>query len=476
MRLHLTRFGLLALVLFAIPVFGREMLWSSERPGSSTDDPIECPKDLSGRSVKCPRVRAIHSTDTSDEGATAYLLKVDPFLGYQRGRELFVREFSQSDGVFGESGKMAGRVLEDQATKIMTRDHVASCALCHNVPFRDGGSGATIFKNGGTVRNTPYLFGAGLVEMLGWQIRLKLLEKGDSNRNGFIDKGESSHVHAVIGNLPVNETGEQVSVDFGRFGDVDGDGKPDLNSVCFIWYVDQDGKRIPWARCLNDDGVAGYNFEVQVFGWGHGRASLAGRIPITSTLRAFTAQAFDNHAGLQPCDRTLNEEPDSDGLALTSLPGDPQFFNGRTRDRALVKNVQGISLDDPDRDGILEELTEGDMDLIEFYQLNHPMPAETMRTSMRQRGRELLTSLRCTQCHVPDWKLEKDNRTDADYTRRYLGDRRFVTLSVSPNEKSGRLEGQLKWLTCLPSAVFSASSGSTRTLAEPRREGFTISR
>src|SRR5262249_14240076 len=156
----------------------------------------------------------------------------------------------------------------------------------------------------------------------------------DTNRNGFIDRGESENVAAVVANISNEQAArglEQKSIDFGHFGDLDHDGKPDLNSVCFVWYVDKDGKRIPWARSLQDEGVAGYNFEVQVFGWGHGRATLAGRVPITSTLRAFTAQAFDNHSGLQACDRTLNEEPQSDGFALVSQPGAPQFFSGRTR-------------------------------------------------------------------------------------------------------------------------------------------------
>jgi len=462
---------LLALVLVA-PAFAFDMKWSPERPGTSTDDPIQFPKDLSGRSIKCPRVRAVHSDNVADEGATGYLLKVDPWLGYQRGRELFVREFSLSDGVFGESGKPAGRVLEDQATKIMTRDHVASCTLCHNVPFRDGGAGATIFKNGGTGRNTPHVFGAGLMEMLGWQIRLKMLEKGDTNRNGFIDKGESENVHAVVENLSVGETGERVAIDFGTFGDADGDGKPDLNTVCFVWYVDKDGKRIPWARSLKDDGVAGYNFEVQVFGWGHGRATLAGRIPINSTLRAFSALAFDNHAGLQAYDPTLNDEPKRDGLALVSLPGAPQFFNGSTRDRGLAKNAEGISLDDPDRDGVLEEITEGDMDLIEFYQLNHPVPAETALTPLRKRGRELLSTSGCTQCHVPNWKLEGDNRQDRDYTRRYLGDRRFFNVAIAPNSTTGKLEGKLEMLTRAPGSIVTSNGG--KTIGEPKREDFMV--
>jgi len=469
---------LILALLLAAPALAFDMsTWSPERPGNSTDDPIQYPKDLSGRSIKCPRVRAVHSENAADEGATAYLTEADPWLGYQRGRELFLREFSLADGVFGEPGKPAGRVLEDQASKIMTRDHVASCALCHNVPFRDGGAGLTMFKNSGTGRNTPHVFGSGLVEMLGWQMRLQMLEKGDTNGNGYIDKGESEKVHAIVENLPAGESGEHATIDFGTFGDLDGDGKPDLNSVCFVWYVDKNGKRIPWARSLNDDGVAGYNFEVQVFGWGHGRATLAGRIPLNSTLRAFSALAFDNHQGLQAYDKTLNDEPNSDGMALTSLPGAQQFFSGSTRDRGLVKDAHGISLDDPDRDGVPEEVTEGDMDLIEFYQLNHPSPAETQLTPMRKRGKELLTAAGCTACHVPDWKLQGDNRKDPNYTHRYVGDRRFFNLAVAPNEKTSRLEGKLEWLTSTTSGAAAPQhgpAGPQHAAAVPKRGAFKI--
>src|SRR5262249_17161883 len=126
-----------------------------------------------------------------------------------------------------------------------------------------------------------------------------------------------------------------------------------------------------------------------------------------------------------------------------------------------------------DRDGVLEELTEGDMDLVEFYQLNHPVPAETTLTPLRQRGRELLTSTGCAYCHVPDWKLEGDNRKDPDYTHRYLRDRRFFNLAVAPNAKTGKLEGKLEWLT--KSLGDKANGGNGKSAMEPKRGSATIS-
>ena len=48
-----------------------DLLPSPERPGNSNDDPIKSPKDLSGRSIKCPRVRAVSADWSGDPWLTA---------------------------------------------------------------------------------------------------------------------------------------------------------------------------------------------------------------------------------------------------------------------------------------------------------------------------------------------------------------------------------------------------------------------
>ncbi|HEU4754138.1 MAG TPA: hypothetical protein VFU47_13595, partial [Armatimonadota bacterium] len=152
--------------------------YHSERPGGSADDPVVAERDLSGRSVKTPRVRILHSRDPRQAGASAYFLFADPWLGSARGRDLFLREFAAWEGVFGESGQHGGPLLDDGVTRQASLGHVSSCGMCHNTPYRDAGAGVTIPKNGGTGRNTPHLFGGGLLEMLGWQLRLQLLAQG----------------------------------------------------------------------------------------------------------------------------------------------------------------------------------------------------------------------------------------------------------------------------------------------------------
>src|SRR5439155_19027684 len=110
-----------------------------------------------------------------------------------------------------------GIILPDGASKMMDRGHVNSCGLCHNVPYRDGGAGATIPKNGGSGRNTPHLFGGGLVEMIGLQMRLQALAIADTNRDGWISLEEARGKRCILSNLPDGVPGERVTIDFGTF-------------------------------------------------------------------------------------------------------------------------------------------------------------------------------------------------------------------------------------------------------------------
>src|SRR5215813_4726970 len=94
-----------------------------ERPGNSTDNPIDTPRDLSGCSIKNPRIRIVHTTDPSLRGGSMYLQQVDPWLGYKWGWSLTQREFRERDGVYGDTGKLDGILLPDGATKMMSRGH-----------------------------------------------------------------------------------------------------------------------------------------------------------------------------------------------------------------------------------------------------------------------------------------------------------------------------------------------------------------
>jgi hypothetical protein len=439
--------GVLATLYLSQQFFLRAQ--QSERPGNSLDNPIEMPRDLSGLSIKSPRIRIVHTTDPWQEGGSMYLQEVDPWLGWMWGKNLTQRSFRERDGVYGDNGKIEGIMLPDGASKMMDRSHTNSCGTCHNVPYRDGGAGLTMSKNGGTGRNTPHMFGLGPVEMLGLQIRLQALAMADTNRDGWISKEEMKGKRCVIYNLPEGVEGERVAIDLGSFDDENGDGLPDLNPLFHPIWVDKYGQRIAWARSLKSPEVAGYTFEVKVFGWGD--LFVPFRPPTSTTLRSFTLAPFEIHSGLQAHDPTLYTSPNRDALALVSNAGAQQFITAAGKDRGSVRaptktGLPGISLDDPDRDGYCEEISEGDMDMAEWYLLNHPAPARSKITPDVKAGEKLFHKAGCTSCHVPDWHLFAHNPDAKDYTQRFDGDRRFFELLPSWNDKTDRLEGKVVML------------------------------
>lgn len=445
--------GCLALASAAVS-FGQQ----SERPGGSLDNPIDAPRDLSGLSIKYPRVKLVHTNEADTPGGSLWLQQRDPWLVWQMGRGLFQREFREAEGVFGEAGKLDGPRLPDGATKIASRSHVNSCATCHSNPYRDAGAGTTIPKNGGTGRNTPHLFGAGLVEMLGQQMRLQILAQADDNRDGWISLTEAAgrSCRMVPDPLQVGQT-----LDFGAFDDRNGDGRPDLNEAVHPVFVDAGGRRLATAGKLTDPDVAGYNIEVLVFGFGNLYTPY--RPPIPSTLRAFTASTFDIHQGMQPYDPTTLNDPDGDGFSAPSNAGCPQPLTQAGRDRGKVLTSHGISRDDPDRDGYCNEISEGELDLVEWHLLNHPRPGRGEITAAVTTGEAVFRRIGCAQCHVPDWQILPAAPDADDYARRFAGDRRFFDLDASWNPKSARMEAKLTFLT-------SDKSGERL----PKRGGFPV--
>ena len=127
--------------------------------------------------------------------------------------------------------------------------------------------------------------------------------------------------------------------------------------------------------------------------------------------------------------------------------------------RAKKRGPTGISQDDPDGDGYCE--IRGDLDVVEWYLLNHP--SQRGRITEVQAGEKLFHRIGCAGCHVPDWHLFAANPGAQDYTQRYDGDRRFFDLHVAYNDNTERLEGRLQYL---------ADRQVNRWL--PRRQAYTV--
>ncbi|MBI5153694.1 hypothetical protein HZA57_00520 [Candidatus Poribacteria bacterium] len=409
----------------------------SERPGTSLDGwSAQEAKDVTGYSIKNHRVRVIHSTDAAVPGTSGWIIRRDPWLAFQLGRNMYQREWRERDGASGNRGEFFGAPLPDGRTQPVPLADMTSCGTCHGNIYREPGPGLTIPRSSGKGRNTPGNFGLGLIEMIALQNRLRLLQIADPSRDGWVSRDEMQGQALTVSPAP----GMPV-VNFGANADADGDGRPDLNKVLRVWFVDSDGRRLPSATSLNDPGVAGYSFTLQPFGWGEHDGG------VTSTIRSFVRDAMKAHFSLELHDRTFLDDEDVNGVAGTSILGAQQFTLEEPPDKGASLTLLGLSNDDPDGDGTIEELTEGDADLLEFYLLHAPVPAQMKEIPAVEHGRQLMGTFGCTSCHVPDWSIEAANPGDADVHKRYAGDRRLLEVKGEWNGVRDRLELKVTKLT-----------------------------
>jgi|HubBroStandDraft_3_1064219.scaffolds.fasta_scaffold00306_6 hypothetical protein len=390
----------------------------------------ESANDPTGVSIPYPLVHLVHSSDDGKVGATGWFGRRDPFLLYQLGRDLLNRSFQLKHGAYGRPAELSVPLYREDPEgpqngplARIARDHTSSCGFCHSSPYREPGGGQTIGSTSAPGRNSPHFFGAGLVEMLGEQIRRQVLERYDANHNGVIDRAE------VAGPRPVLIAPEPGAppIDFGDLAPGP-DGVPRLNPLFRVWYLDARGRVLADAYGLDDPRVAAFNFAVEPFGWGRGwhqigthRVSEGGE---AATIRGFYTSAADVHMGLQAHDPTQQER--GNGLGARSLAGAQQYAAlGGAPDHGRKLSRGGVSLDDPDGDGHPSELTEGDVDAVEFYMLHAPAPA-VRATARSEQGRRVLQAAGCVRCHVESWRIEA-----RDLARGSPGDRRLFALETA---------------------------------------------
>jgi hypothetical protein len=392
-------------------------------------------RDPTGILIPYRLVHLVHSSDLALKGTTADLRSRDPFLFYQLGRDLVNRQFDLKHGIYGQTGSLnvplyarsSRTTLVHGMPARFARDHSSSCGMCHSSLFREPSAGQTIGSTGGMGRNTPHFFGAGIVEMLGEQIRAQILERYDLDHDGMISRAEVAAPCPV----EIRSTPEAAAIDYGDL-QPGPDGVPRLNSLFRVWYVDASGRILKDAVSFKDPRVAAFGFAAQPFGWGRGYQEIDGtRVSEggeSSTLRQFYTVAADFHMGLQAYDPTQQgrdpEASGAGGLARVSLNGAQQFDFGGSVDPGQKLTPKGLSLDDPDHDGHFNELTEGDVDAVEFFLLHTPQPA-VRATESSEEGRAVLLQTGCTRCHVENWRLEaKDDR------RGLRGDLRLFRLET----------------------------------------------
>jgi hypothetical protein len=294
--------------------------------------------------------------DWSTPDSSAFIIARDPFRGIKRGRQIFQRKFTRTQGQGPLFGDGAGNINVDLAIGAGLSD---SCASCHGRPRGAAGSGGDVATRPDS-RDAPHLFGLGLKEMLADEITTGLRAiraaalaqakaTGQAVTSPLVAKGIS------YGSITANPDG---SLDTSQVKGVDAD------------------------------------LRVRPF-FAHGG---------TISMREFAVGALNAEMGLQAVDPDLLAA--SQGALVTTPAG--MVLDG-SQDVVEAPPAPNGSAD-PDGDGVADEVPNALVDYLEFYLLNYFKPGHGETPTGVTSGRVKFHSLGCAGCHVPDLTVDHDRR------------------------------------------------------------------
>jgi hypothetical protein len=299
--------------------------------------------------------------DVFTERSSVYLIKRDPARSVRRGRQLFQRKFTREQGLgprvdATSSGDIA-------AVRELGAGLADSCAACHGRPRGSAGHGGDVVTRPDS-RDSPHLFGLGLVEQLADEITRDLrairdltLEQasasGATATNALTSKGVS---YGVIAAAP-------------------------------------DGT-------LDTSGVEGVDADLRVRPFFHHGGTIS--------IREFVIGALKAEMGLTTNDPTLCAltEPG----AIESVTSPSGFVFDPAEDTFERPPVCPGGDPDPDGDGVVDEIDPAVVDHLEFYLLNYFKPGRGRETARSRQGLALMEKIGCTECHVQNLTLERDRR------------------------------------------------------------------
>ncbi|HEX7081569.1 MAG TPA: di-heme oxidoredictase family protein [Gammaproteobacteria bacterium] len=308
-------------------------------------------------------------------GSSIYLIKRDPARAIRRGRQVFQRKFTASEGLgprvsFTSEGDVT-------ATRALGAGLADSCAACHGRPRGAAGNGGDVATFPDS-RDAPHLFGLGLIEMLADEMTADLRAIRDDALAAAAGKRRA----------PVRRELVSKGVDFGAITAFP-NGRVDTSKV---------------------EGVSA-DLRVRPF-FAEGRSA---------SIREFVIGAFNDEMGLQVwdpilCDATDPDEPQAreSPAGFVFDPATDTFNRPPSCDR----------IEDPDADGVSGEVDPALVDYLEFYFLNYFKPARYRSTARAEQGLELMKSIGCTSCHVQNLTIERDRRI-ADVVTTYDPSRGF---------------------------------------------------
>jgi hypothetical protein len=319
-------------------------------------------------------------------GSSTFIMARDPARSIRRGRQLFQRKFTNAQGFGPRTNDGIGDI---HAQAAIGAGLVDSCAGCHGRPRGSAGFGGDVVTRPDS-RDAPHLFGLGLQEMLADEITGELRSIRQNAINTAISTGQT--VERPLQSKGISygtiRASAQGAVDTTRVVGVD----PDLR-----------------VRPFFAQGA-------------------------TISIREFIVGAFNDEMGLQAVD-PLTATASGGGRATTPTG---MVLDGSTDrvQRSLATNPG----DDPDRDGVTNEIPTALVDHMEFYLFNYFKPGTYQHTNTAQIGQNLLVQIGCTSCHIPNLVITRDRRiadveTAYDPTRGIFN-RLFATASLLVTEQN----------------------------------------
>jgi hypothetical protein len=294
--------------------------------------------------------------DWTTPGSSSFIIARDPFRAIRRGRQLFQRKFTRAQGQGAVFGDGVGNIHKDLAIGAGLSD---SCASCHGRPRGSAGVGGDVATRPDS-RDAPHLFGLGLKEMLADEITAdlratRMAALAEAQQRGRDVTRELTSKGISYGAITAHASG---SVDTSRVEGVD----PDLR-----------------IRPL----------------FAHGG---------TISIREFVVGAWNAEMGMQAVDPELTAA--AAGARITTPSG--MVLDG-ARDAIEVPRAKDAA-DDPDDDGVSNEIPTSLVDFMEFYLLNYFKPATGEQTVQIALGRATFKEIGCAACHVPNLTINHDRR------------------------------------------------------------------
>src|SRR5215469_11278645 len=294
--------------------------------------------------------------DVNTPGSSSFIINRDPFRAIRRGRQLFQRKFTRSEGQGPNVGDGAGDVDSNIAIGAGLAD---SCASCHGRPRGSAGSGGDVVTRPDS-RDAPHLFGLGLKEMLGDEIT------ADLRAIRAVAVAE-----AKAGNHTVTRPLTSKGIDYGSIS-ARADGSVDAS---LVQGVDPDLRVRPFFH--------------------HGG---------TVSIREFVDGALQNEMGLQAVDPDLMRA--SRGARITTPSG--MVLDG-SADKIDPPPTDDPTAD-PDGDGVRNEVPSSLVDFLEFYLLNYFKPGLYEQDATTSQGKRFFEKVGCASCHIPDLQINRDRR------------------------------------------------------------------